>query len=165
VILEIDRLAKAKCRFRKATNIPRWFGKSNQTEMESEEPPTKDARKKNPRPRTRMDPHEPPRLRQAKSTATDQILRAIVRRVTFEDRPPNEIFGNPIPLGQNTSAHFVIEPKMSTKAFRRTKVLMKDNMSFRLPPGGMRRHHRPQRCGKTTLFKMLTGQEPRRPPA
>ncbi|MEZ6087933.1 MAG: energy-dependent translational throttle protein EttA [Pirellulaceae bacterium] len=94
-----------------------------------------------------------PKARQAKSKARIAAYEKMVAE-EFQERPDElEI---QIPPGKHLG-ELVIEAKHINKAFG-DKVLMKD-LSFSLPAGGIVGVIGPNGVGKTTLFKMLTGQE------
>ncbi|NNE00405.1 MAG: energy-dependent translational throttle protein EttA, partial [Pirellulaceae bacterium] len=94
-----------------------------------------------------------PKARQAKSKARIKSYEELSAQ-TFEDRPDElEI---QIPSGRHLG-ELVIEAKNLHKAFG-DKVLI-DDMSFRLPAGGIVGVIGPNGIGKTTLFRMLTGQD------
>jgi sulfate-transporting ATPase len=94
-----------------------------------------------------------PKARQAKSKARINAYEEMSAQ-TFEDRPDElEI---QIPSGKHLG-ELVIEAKNLHKAFG-DKVLI-DDMSFRLPAGGIVGVIGPNGIGKTTLFRMLTGQD------
>jgi ATPase subunit of ABC transporter with duplicated ATPase domains len=94
-----------------------------------------------------------PKARQAKSkariTAYDKLLAESV------DERDDE-FEMQIPPGRKLG-ELVIEAKNITKSYG-DRVLI-DNLSFRLPPGGIVGIIGPNGAGKTTLFRMLVGQE------
>ncbi len=94
-----------------------------------------------------------PKARQAKSKARIKSYEEMSQQ-KFEDRPDElEI---QIPSGKHLG-ELVIEVENLHKAFG-DKVLI-DNMSFRLPAGGIVGVIGPNGIGKTTLFRMLTGQD------
>ncbi len=94
-----------------------------------------------------------PKARQAKSKARIKSYEELSAQ-TFEDRPDElEI---QIPSGQHLG-ELVIEGKNVHKAFG-DKVLI-DDLSFRLPAGGIVGVIGPNGAGKTTLFRMLTEQD------
>jgi ATP-binding cassette ChvD family protein len=94
-----------------------------------------------------------PRARQAKSKARV----AAYDRLVSEDRPDKveemEIY---IPGGPRLG-NLVIEADKLTKGFG-DRVLF-DNFSFRVPPGSIVGIIGPNGVGKTTLFRILSGQE------
>ena len=94
-----------------------------------------------------------PKARQTKSKARIKAYEQLSAQ-TFEDQPDNlEI---QIPSGQHLG-ELVIEAKNIHKAFG-DRVLI-DDLSFRLPAGGIVGVIGPTGAGKTTLFRMLTGQD------
>lgn len=95
-----------------------------------------------------------PKARQAKSKARikDYELRANQARAEKRDET-NEIFIPPGPRLGNV----VIDFEGVSKAFD-DKVLY-ENLSFKLPPGGIVGIIGANGAGKTTLFKMIVGQE------
>ena len=94
-----------------------------------------------------------PKARQAKSKARIKAYEELSSQ-TFEDRPDElEI---QIPSGKHLG-ELVIEAKNIHKAFGE-KVLI-DDLSFRLPAGGIVGVIGPNGAGKTTLFRMLTQQD------
>jgi sulfate-transporting ATPase len=94
-----------------------------------------------------------PKARQAKSKARINAYEEMSAQ-TFEDRPDElEI---QIPSGKHLG-ELVIEAKNLHKAFGDNVLI--DDMSFRLPAGGIVGVIGPNGIGKTTLFRMLTGQD------
>ncbi|QDV67970.1 putative ABC transporter ATP-binding protein [Rosistilla carotiformis] len=94
-----------------------------------------------------------PKARQSKSKARIAAYDKMVAE-EFQERPDElEI---QIPPGKHLG-ELVIEAKNINKAFG-DKVLMKD-LSFNLPAGGIVGVIGPNGVGKTTLFRMLTGQD------
>jgi sulfate-transporting ATPase len=94
-----------------------------------------------------------PKARQAKSKARITAYEKLVAD-TVEDR--DDEFEMQIPPGRKLG-ELVIEAKNLTKSYG-DRVLI-DNLSFRLPPGGIVGIIGPNGAGKTTLFRMLVGQE------
>jgi len=94
-----------------------------------------------------------PRARQTKSKARIKAYEELVARA--EDRRPGEV-QIVIPaaerLGQN-----VIDIEHVSKGYG--DRLLIDDLSFRLPPGGIVGVIGPNGAGKTTLFRMLIGDE------
>ena len=96
---------------------------------------------------------ESPRGRQAKSKARINAYESLVAQ-NQEKAPDNmQIVIPPGPRLGDT----VIEAEGLSKAFG-DKLLI-DNLSFKLPPGGIVGVIGPNGAGKTTLFRMLTDQE------
>ena len=94
-----------------------------------------------------------PKARQAKSKARLARYEELASKEFQERNETNEIYIPPGPrLGDQ-----VIEVKNLRKGFG-DKLLI-DNLSFRLPPGGIVGIIGPNGAGKTTLFRMLTGVE------
>jgi energy-dependent translational throttle protein EttA len=94
-----------------------------------------------------------PRARQAKSKARLQAYEEL--RAEEEARLP-ETIEITIPPGPRLG-DVVIEAEHLSKAFG--ERLLIDDLSFRLPPGGIVGVIGPNGAGKTTLFKMLVGEE------
>ena len=94
-----------------------------------------------------------PRARQAKSKARLQAYEEL--RAEEEARLP-ETIEITIPPGPRLG-DVVIEAEHLSKAFG--ERLLVDDLSFRLPPGGIVGVIGPNGAGKTTLFKMLVGEE------
>ncbi|MFN3743459.1 MAG: energy-dependent translational throttle protein EttA [Hyphomicrobiaceae bacterium] len=94
-----------------------------------------------------------PKARQAKSKARIQAYEKLAEEAGREDvgRATISIAQGPR-LGD-----LVIEAEGLTKGFG--DRLLIDNLSFKLPPGGIVGVIGPNGAGKTTLFKMLVGQE------
>ena len=94
-----------------------------------------------------------PKARQAKSKARLARFDEMSSKEFQERNETNEIYIPPGPrLGD-----LVIEAKGLRKAFG--DKLLFDNLSFRLPPGGIVGIIGANGAGKTTLFRMLTGAE------
>lgn len=94
-----------------------------------------------------------PKARQAKSKARIASYEKLAAEV-FEERPDE--LEMQIPPGKHLG-ELVIEADNITKAFD-DKVLI-DNLTFRLPAGGIVGVIGPNGAGKTTLFRMFMGQE------
>jgi ATP-binding cassette ChvD family protein len=94
-----------------------------------------------------------PKARQAKSKARMARYEELASREFQERNETNEIYIPPGPrLGE-----LVIEAQGLRKAFG--DKLLFDNLTFRLPPGGIVGIIGPNGAGKTTLFRMLTGAD------
>jgi sulfate-transporting ATPase len=94
-----------------------------------------------------------PKARQAKSKARLQRYEELASKEFQERNETNEIY---IPPGERLG-DLVIEVKDLRKAYG--ERLLIDNLSFKLPPGGIVGIIGPNGAGKTTLFRMLTGAE------
>jgi sulfate-transporting ATPase len=94
-----------------------------------------------------------PRARQAKNKARIKAYEQMAAE-RFEERPDE--FEIQIPPGKHLG-DLVIEAKNLSKGFG--DRLLIDNLSFRLPPGGIVGVIGPNGAGKTTLFRMFVGQE------
>jgi ATP-binding cassette ChvD family protein len=94
-----------------------------------------------------------PRARQAKSKARYQRYEDLLKKAT-EKQPLTAQIVIPVSerLGQN-----VIDFEGLAKGFG--DRLLIDNLTFRLPPGGIVGVIGPNGAGKTTLFRMIIGQE------
>ncbi len=94
-----------------------------------------------------------PRARQAKSKARYQRYEELVKQAAEKTTQTAQII---IPvterLGQN-----VVDFEGLTKAFGNNLLI--DNLTFKLPPGGIVGVIGPNGAGKTTLFRMIVGQE------
>ncbi|MEC7275098.1 MAG: energy-dependent translational throttle protein EttA [Bdellovibrionota bacterium] len=94
-----------------------------------------------------------PKARQAKSKARIKDYEQRVKESKEKYSETNEIYIPPGPrLGD-----VVIDAQEISKAFGE-KVLY-ENLSFKLPPGGIVGVIGPNGAGKTTLFRMIMGQE------
>jgi sulfate-transporting ATPase len=94
-----------------------------------------------------------PKARQAKSKARIRDYEQRVKESNEKYSETNEIF---IPSGPRLG-DVVIDAEGISKAFGE-KVLY-DNLTFKLPPGGIVGIIGPNGAGKTTLFRMVMGQE------
>src|SRR5207248_7525685 len=94
-----------------------------------------------------------PRARQAKSKARYQRYEELVKQASEKTAQTAQII---IPvterLGQN-----VVEFEGLTKGFGDNLLI--DNLTFKLPPGGIVGVIGPNGAGKTTLFRMIIGQD------
>ena len=94
-----------------------------------------------------------PKARQAKSKARIQAYDKLAEEAGREQTGKAQI---QIPPGPRLGG-MVVEVEGLSKAFG-DKLLI-DNLSFKLPPGGIVGVIGPNGAGKTTLFKMITGAE------
>jgi ATP-binding cassette ChvD family protein len=94
-----------------------------------------------------------PAARQAKSKARIAAYEDLLRRSQDKAPDPTEITIPPAPRLGNT----VIVAETLSKGFG--DRLLIDNLSFKLPPGGIVGVIGPNGAGKSTLFKMITGSE------
>ena len=94
-----------------------------------------------------------PAARQAKSKARIAAYEDLLRRSQDKAPDPTEITIPPAPRLGNT----VIVAEALSKGFG--DRLLIDNLSFKLPPGGIVGVIGPNGAGKSTLFKMITGGE------
>ena len=94
-----------------------------------------------------------PKARQAKSKARISAYEELLESQGREEVGRAQIT---IPSGPRLGG-IVLEAENLTKGFG-DKLLI-DNLSFKLPPGGIVGVIGPNGAGKTTLFKMLTGAE------
>jgi ATP-binding cassette ChvD family protein len=94
-----------------------------------------------------------PKARQAKSKARLQRFEELQSREFQERNETNEIY---IPPGERLG-DLVIEASNLKKAYG--DRLLFDNLSFKLPAGGIVGIIGPNGAGKTTLFRILTGAE------
>ena len=95
-----------------------------------------------------------PKARQAKSKARLQRYDELAAREFQQRNETNEIY---IPPGERLG-DLVIEVTGLTKGYG--ERLLIDDLSFKLPRGGIVGIIGPNGAGKTTLFRMLTGAEP-----
>ncbi len=94
-----------------------------------------------------------PRARQAKGKARLNAYEDLLNEDTAEKLDTVEIYIPPGPrLGD-----VVVEARGLRKAYG--DVLLMDDVSFTLPPGGIVGVIGPNGAGKTTLFRMITGEE------
>ncbi|HLT25655.1 MAG TPA: energy-dependent translational throttle protein EttA [Zeimonas sp.] len=94
-----------------------------------------------------------PKARQAKSKARLQRFEELASAETQRRNETNELFIPPGPrLGD-----VVVEAEGLRKSFG--DRLLFDELSFRLPPGGIVGVIGPNGAGKTTLFRMIMGEE------
>ena len=94
-----------------------------------------------------------PRARQAKSKARVQAYETLLDQDNEKRREEMEIYIPPGPrLGD-----VVIEAKNISKSYGDN--LLYENLSFSVPPGAIVGIIGPNGVGKTTLFRMITGQE------
>jgi ATP-binding cassette ChvD family protein len=94
-----------------------------------------------------------PKGRHAKSKAR---ISAYEKMVAEQDDKRNEEIEIYVPAGPRLG-NVVIEAKNVSKAYG--DVLLYEDMSFNLPPGGIIGVIGPNGAGKTTLFRMIIGQE------
>ncbi|MCC6997278.1 MAG: energy-dependent translational throttle protein EttA [Deltaproteobacteria bacterium] len=96
-----------------------------------------------------------PRARQAKSKARVSAYEALLQEQNEAEKrdAENEIH---IPAGPRLGDEVIVADKMK-KGFG--DRLLFENLSFRLPPGGIVGVIGPNGAGKTTLFRMITGME------
>src|SRR3569623_466255 len=95
-----------------------------------------------------------PQARQAKSKARIKAYDELVK--LNEARTQSNTAQIIIPPGERLGQH-VIDIEGISKAYG--DRLLIDNLTFKLPPGGIVGIIWPNGVGKTTLFRMLTGQE------
>ena len=94
-----------------------------------------------------------PKARQAKSKARINAYEELLESQGREEVGRAQIT---IPSGPRLGG-IVLEAENLSKGFN--EKLLIDNLSFKLPPGGIVGVIGPNGAGKTTLFKMLTGAE------
>jgi energy-dependent translational throttle protein EttA len=94
-----------------------------------------------------------PKGRHAKSQARINAYEKLVSEETRQKEKELELF---IPPGPRLG-NIVIETQNVSKAFG--DRLLVENMTFKLPPGGIVGVVGPNGAGKTTLFNMITGKE------
>ncbi|MDQ7817180.1 MAG: energy-dependent translational throttle protein EttA [Melioribacteraceae bacterium] len=94
-----------------------------------------------------------PRARQAKSKARIASYEEMLNEETEKRQKELELYIPPGPRLGNV----VIEAENISKAYG--DKLLFENLSFKLPPGGIVGVIGPNGAGKTTLFRMIVGQE------
>ena len=94
-----------------------------------------------------------PRARQAKSKARIRAYEQMAEEA-FQEQPDE--FEMQIPPGKRLG-ELVIEAQGITKSYGENELM--ENLSFRLPAGGIVGVIGPNGAGKTTLFRMFVGQE------
>ncbi|BCJ91470.1 energy-dependent translational throttle protein EttA [Terrihabitans soli] len=94
-----------------------------------------------------------PKARQAKSKARVQRYEDLVKKAADKAPGSAQII---IPVAERLGNN-VIDFEGLTKGFGETLLI--DNLSFKLPPGGIVGVIGPNGAGKTTLFRMITGAE------
>jgi ATPase subunit of ABC transporter with duplicated ATPase domains len=94
-----------------------------------------------------------PKARHAKGKARITAYESLLDQASQQRREELEI---PIPAGPRLG-NVVIEAEGVSKSYGEN--LLVDNMSFKLPPGGIVGVIGPNGAGKTTLFRMIIGQE------
>lgn len=94
-----------------------------------------------------------PAARQAKSKARIAAYEELLAKSQERAPDPTEIQIPPAPRLGNT----VIEAEGLSKGFGDNLLI--ENLSFKLPPGGIVGVIGPNGAGKSTLFKMITGKE------
>jgi ATP-binding cassette ChvD family protein len=94
-----------------------------------------------------------PKARRAKGKARITAYEALLDQEAQKRRDELEI---PIPPGPRLG-NVVIEAEGVSKAYGDNLLI--DNMTFKLPPGGIIGVIGPNGAGKTTLFRMIVGQE------
>jgi energy-dependent translational throttle protein EttA len=94
-----------------------------------------------------------PKARQAKGKARITAYESLLDQESQKRREDLEI---PIPPGPRLG-NVVIEAEKVSKAYGDN--LLADDMTFKLPPGGIVGVIGPNGAGKTTLFRMIIGQE------
>jgi ATP-binding cassette ChvD family protein len=94
-----------------------------------------------------------PKGRQAKSKARITSYEKLLGNAAQEKERQLELY---IPAGPRLG-DVVVEAQQISKGY--DKRLLIDNLSFRLPPGGIVGVIGPNGAGKSTLFKMIVGEE------
>src|SRR5213079_1793190 len=94
-----------------------------------------------------------PRARQAKSKARYQRYEDLVKQAAEKQVQTAQII---IPVGERLGQN-VIDFEHLRKGYGDNLLI--DDLTFRLPPGGIVGIIGPNGAGKTTLFRMITGPE------
>jgi len=94
-----------------------------------------------------------PKARQTKSRARITAYEKLLSQDSARRAQDLEIFIPPGPRLGNV----VVEAQVVNKGYE--NLMLVENMSFSLPPGGIVGVIGPNGAGKTTLFRMITGQE------
>jgi len=94
-----------------------------------------------------------PRARQAKSKARYQRYEDLVKQAAEKTTQSAQII---IPVTERLG-HNVVDFEGLTKAFGDNLLI--DDLTFKLPPGGIVGVIGPNGAGKTTLFRMIVGQD------
>ena len=97
--------------------------------------------------------HMTPKARQTKSRARITAYEKLLSQDSARRAQDLEIFIPPGPRLGNV----VVEAQDVNKGYE--DLMLVENMSFALPPGGIVGVIGPNGAGKTTLFRMITGQE------
>jgi sulfate-transporting ATPase len=97
--------------------------------------------------------HMTPKARQTKSRARISAYEKLLSQDSAGRAEDLEIFIPPGPRLGNV----VVEARDVSKGYG--NLMLVENMSFALPPGGIVGVIGPNGAGKTTLFRMITGQE------
>jgi energy-dependent translational throttle protein EttA len=95
-----------------------------------------------------------PKARQAKSKARYQRYEELLKQASEKQTQTAQIT---IPVAERLGQN-VVDFEGLSKGFN--DRLLIDNLTFKLPPGGIVGVIGPNGAGKTTLFKMITKQEP-----
>jgi ATP-binding cassette ChvD family protein len=95
-----------------------------------------------------------PKARQAKSKARYQRYEELLKQASEKQTQTAQIT---IPVAERLGQN-VIDFEGLTKGFGDERLLI-DNLTFKLPPGGIVGVIGPNGAGKTTLFRMITSQE------